>query len=354
MAFENESQRFQESFLKPPSKADHREGSPFRGLEFFDFKHARFFCGRTKAVAEALAVLEQNAAANKPFLLVLGPAGCGKTSLVRAGILPRLTQAGKVAGNGSWRHALTRPATGRRGPFDALAAALLAKSGLPEFPGAAAVNASENLAVDLREHPERAVLLLRGTLDRPSVKASKSPADHQGSELAAAGGREGVEFGQQDKLGRVEPRVRCALVVDQLEELFAGGIPQEQQQKYLAALAALVRCPGFFVIATLRSDFYDPFLRTCGPDTLAVLSGRFEVSPPTAQEIAEIIRLPSEAVGLRFENDPRTGRNLGEAILEAASVNAEYRSRSNIVVRRSHRTGWPYLLGKGLQQFLLF
>jgi hypothetical protein len=323
VAFEKESQRFQENFLKPVSKADHRNVNPFRGLEFFDFKHARFFCGRKKRVAEALDVLEQKAAANKPFVLVLGPAGCGKTSLVRAGILPLLTQAGKVEENGPWRHALTRPATGGRNPFDALAAALLTKSGLPEFPGAAAVNAWENLAVDLREHPERAALLLRGTLDRLSVKASKSSADHQGFELAAAGGKEGVEFGQQDKLGRVKPRVRCTLVVDQLEELFAGGIPPEQKQRYLAALAALVRCQGFFVIATLRSDFYDSFLRTCGPDNLAVLRGRFELSPPTAHEIGEMIRLPSEAIGLRFEKDPKTGRNLDEAISEAASVNAE-------------------------------
>ncbi|MGA8655769.1 MAG: hypothetical protein WB586_06430 [Chthoniobacterales bacterium] len=81
--------------------------------------------------------------------------------------------------------------------------------------------------------------------------------------------------------------MQLALVVDQLEELFAGGISPEQQQGYLAALAALVRCQRFFVIAMLRSDFYDSFLRSCDPNNFAVLSGRFDLHPPTAQEIGE-------------------------------------------------------------------
>jgi hypothetical protein len=112
-------------------------------------------------------------------------------------------------------------------------------------------------------------------------------------------------------------------VVDQLEELFAGGIPPEQQQRYLAALVALVRSKYFFVITILRSDFYDSFLKSCGPDNLSTLSGRFELSPPAAHEIGEMIRSPSQMVGLRFEKDAKTGQNLDEAISEAASITAE-------------------------------
>ncbi|MGA8655770.1 MAG: ATP-binding protein, partial [Chthoniobacterales bacterium] len=153
---------------------------------FFDCEYAPFFYGRTKTVGEVLDILEQQAAANKPFVLLLGTGGSGKTSLVRAGILPVLTQVGTAEGDGPWRHALTRPAAGGKGPFNALATALLAESALPEFPGAATVNGSENLAADLREHPERAALLLRETLDRLSAEALNASLDEQGFELALA------------------------------------------------------------------------------------------------------------------------------------------------------------------------
>ena len=323
VAFEKESQGYEENLSKPPKKAGNRDVNPFRGLEFFDSKHALFFCGRTRAVAQALDVLKQKAAANKPFLLVLGPAGCGKTSLVRAGILPILTRATTGEEDRPWRHALTRPAMGGKDPFDALAAALLSKSALPELPGAATGDALENLASDLRERPERAVSLLRETLDRLSAQPSNSPVQEQRAKSTLANQEDGIVSGGQDKMGGIKPRLRLALVVDQLEELFTGGIPPEQQQRYLAAVAALVRSECFFVIAILRSDFYDSFLRSCGPDNLAVLIGRFELSPPTAHEIGEMIRSPSQMVGLRFEKDAKTGQNLDEAISEAASVNAE-------------------------------
>ena len=52
------------------------------------------------------------------------------------------------------------------------------------------------------------------------------------------------------------PKARLALVVDQLEELFTTGFSPEVRQKYISALAGLVRSGRVFVLATLRSDFY--------------------------------------------------------------------------------------------------
>jgi hypothetical protein len=100
---------------------------PFRGLDFFDFEHAPIFHGRTKAIGEVLEALEAQVKAERPFVLVVGASGSGKSSLVRAGVLPLLTQPGTIEGIGLWRRAVTRPgAGGAEGDcFDALAAALL-------------------------------------------------------------------------------------------------------------------------------------------------------------------------------------------------------------------------------------
>ncbi len=77
-------------------------GSPFRGLETFDFDHSPIFFGRTKATSEVLDALRAQASQGRPFVLVLGMSGCGKSSLVRAGVLPLLTQPGVIEGVGLW------------------------------------------------------------------------------------------------------------------------------------------------------------------------------------------------------------------------------------------------------------
>jgi DNA-binding SARP family transcriptional activator/WD40 repeat protein len=65
---------------------------PYRGLRPFDAEDADFFFGRSAVVAEAVRRL-----AEFPLLLVLGPSGSGKSSLVRAGILPALARQGHPA-----------------------------------------------------------------------------------------------------------------------------------------------------------------------------------------------------------------------------------------------------------------
>lgn len=61
---------------------------PFRGLLSFEFDHAPVFFGRTRARNELRELLARQEARGCAFVLVLGASGSGKSSLVKAGLLP--------------------------------------------------------------------------------------------------------------------------------------------------------------------------------------------------------------------------------------------------------------------------
>src|SRR4029077_19277951 len=104
------------------------------------------------------------------------------------------------------------------------------------------------------------------------------------------------------------------------EELFTSGFSLEVRQKYISALAGLVRSGRVFVLVTLRSDFYASYQEF--PDLIELVKpgGKFDLRPPTPSEIGNMIRLPAEAAGLHFEQDRETGQRLDEALCDTASA----------------------------------
>jgi DNA-binding SARP family transcriptional activator/class 3 adenylate cyclase/WD40 repeat protein len=79
------------------------EVCPFKGLAFFDRADAEYFCGRERLVSDLVARLVES-----PLVGILGPSGIGKSSLLRAGVLPALS-AGALPGSASWCQLVLRP-----------------------------------------------------------------------------------------------------------------------------------------------------------------------------------------------------------------------------------------------------
>jgi WD40 repeat protein len=95
---------------------------PFKGLASFEPVDADYFFGRERLVAELVARL-----VGATFLGIVGPSGSGKSSVLRAGLLPALA-AGVLPGSASWRRLLVRP--GER-PLDELRRVLVTGAGDP-------------------------------------------------------------------------------------------------------------------------------------------------------------------------------------------------------------------------------
>jgi DNA-binding SARP family transcriptional activator/WD40 repeat protein len=76
---------------------------PFKGLASFDRADADYFCGRERAVADLVARL-----ASKSLVGLVGPSGIGKSSVLRAGLLPALKR-GVLPGSERWLQVLLRP-----------------------------------------------------------------------------------------------------------------------------------------------------------------------------------------------------------------------------------------------------
>jgi WD40 repeat protein len=317
--------------LRPPPPT--WTGSPFRGLEAFQFLHAPVFCGRTHAIGEVLDRLRRKAARGRPFVLILGASGSGKSSLAMAGVVPLLVKPGTIEGVGLWRRVVFRPGGQREvgDLFDRLAAALVRRQeegeGLPELiSGRATV---EQLATDLRANPEATALLVKSALNQVSVLHREAEAQRLQRWIAEsqAENRTGDVERYRRVLADLKPReARLALVIDQAEELFTSddlNRRPELRKDFAVALDALAASGFVFVLATLRSDFYAQIQQLPAFVDLKEADGQFDLLPARPAEIAQMIRQPAIAAGLRFEKDPQTQEGLDEVL--ADQVKAEPR-----------------------------
>jgi WD40 repeat protein len=233
--------------------------NPYRGLHKFTEDDAEFFFGRDAAIQSLLDTVEhllnRKTGPDLPNLVaVLGPSGSGKSSLVRAGLIPAL-RAGRIAGSETWPIKVMVPGTH---PLNELAAQFVEATGrgLPAL--RTELNAGGQVLPQLIQE-----IMLR--LDKP----------------------EGSVF---------------VLVIDQFEELFTLCRDEAERQTFLAQLLQVAhdRHNRAFIILTMRADHYDKAAAYKGLAEL-ITRNQMLVSPMTERELREAILLPAEAVGLELE-----------------------------------------------------
>jgi hypothetical protein len=186
--------------------------SPYRGLGAFGERDVPFFHGREGAAREILVRLSA-AAQEAGVLVVSGVSGAGKSSLLRAGVLPRIRGAGLASAPGAaqWTGMVFTPT---RDPLEQLA---LQTAGL--------------LGTD--------AVALRGSL-----------ADDPAS-FALAARQVALRYAPPDGAGEG----RVFLIVDQFEQVFTQCADDGLRRKFVAALGAAGSAGAALVVIVVRADF---------------------------------------------------------------------------------------------------
>ncbi|MGW0549021.1 nSTAND1 domain-containing NTPase, partial [Streptomyces altiplanensis] len=228
---------------------------PYRGLAAFGPEHAQWFFGRERATAELVGRLAERAGSGP--LAVVASSGAGKSSLLRAGLVPALRRGAlPVEGSSGWPVVVCTPTAH---PLKELLRCVAGALGAEPGVGPQALRA------------------------RP-----RQLADAVRPLLAAGPGR-------------------LVLLVDQFEETFTLCADEAERRAFVSALCALAtpaegdtgRPPGVVVLG-VRADFSGRCLDH--PELAAVFShGLFALGPMTGAELRESITRPAERAGLSLE-----------------------------------------------------
>ncbi|QFS48795.1 caspase family protein [Nostoc sphaeroides] len=213
---------------------------PYRGLEAFDKQHAKFFFGRKKVVNDIQQKLDL-----AKFVPIIGASGSGKSSVVRAGLIPQLDDS-------EWQVLEPikpgfEPLIKLRGAFQQF------------FPGAR------------------------------KEKQLKDLIDNEQNNLSAI-------------LENLPSSVKLLLVVDQFEEVFTGGASQQEKQRFIDLLTQVVEITDsrLAVVITMRADFLEPCLQY--PSLTQLIQTQAVFMPPlTGVDLKDTIAEPAKLQGHSVE-----------------------------------------------------
>ena len=223
--------------------------NPYKGLRPFQEGDTKDFYGRAVLIRQLLERM-QEAGDTRRFLAVVGPSGSGKSSVVKAGLVPALREGG-LAGAEDWFITGMKPGAH---PLEELELAILR----------VAVTQPPSLLGQIKEDTRGLLRAVRRVLP-------------EGSQLL--------------------------LVIDQLEEIYTLVQDGAEANFFMSSIFEAVSDPQspLRVVATLRADYYDRPLKHPGFSIL-VEERTQVVKPLSTSELEQAICEPADRLGVEFES----------------------------------------------------
>ena len=303
---------------------------PYLGLVPFEERDAQLFYGRDELADQLVRRLAERLG-GAGILLVAGESGSGKSSLLRAGLLPRLAAGALGPGSERWPRRVIRPTAS---PLRELA------MHLAEMAGADPVSVYRSLSAAPDQAPMLAEQAARTATGRGANPGSGGPAG------AAAG---------------APPRL--VLVVDQFEEVFTAGedgdVDAVERKAFVTALHAAATIPAgprglppALVVAAVRADYLGRLIAH-PPLKAALDAGPFTVGPMSEAELRLAVTGPAAEAGLVIEPElvqavigelrDGAGGGLGSGVLplmsQAMAATWERREGNELTLRGYRRAG---------------
>ena len=233
---------------EPPTPGE----PPFKGLQYFDESDAGLFFGRQEITARLAAEVQQ-----ERFLAVIGASGSGKSSVIRAGLVPVLKQSQRRAGGVFRKICVTTPTAH---PLEALALSLTR--------GVESVTAAATLIDALRSDVRILHLFAQKMLQSSRSEARKE---------------------------------RLLLVIDQFEELFTLCTNESECSAFVNNLLYAVKAESGAVslLIALRADFYE-HLAQYGELREMVARRQEYIGSMSGVELRQAIEEPARLGGWEF------------------------------------------------------
>jgi energy-coupling factor transporter ATP-binding protein EcfA2 len=223
--------------------------NPYQGLSAFGEEDADFFFGQEKFVSNLVEVTHK-----QPLVAVVEPSGSGKSSVVYAGLIPKLRT------EGNWLIQSFRPG---KEPFVQLAFALVRQLE-PAAGETQQLRSAVGLASDMQQGKITLLQVVSRILDRNSGK-------------------------------------RLLLVADKFEELYTVSHVKEEQEHFTNGLLTAIAQKNITLILTLRADFYGHVL-SYRPlrDALQEFTPQL-LSSMNREELQQAIELPIQKLEVQLE-----------------------------------------------------